>query len=341
MPYGLLISARPTVNPHRFNSEIRDEICAMGYTTDVEVTPDFASFAGVKAGAVDVLRYAGAGVQGGARTEKDIRLDRADYYLVCVPERAQLGVRHNGNAVELPPGSFALISTSRPFQATIRSTQDDRSFSTVYARVPGPMLRREIPNIEQLCGRALHVRNGASRAMLSLFLIALEDGPWLTDEERRGFGAILLSAVSRAAQDAAAVLATSPDPQLGARRILDRATAFIASRLADPELSPAEIAAHCGVSRRYLHAAFASLSAFSVSGHIRETRLQGCRSVLQNPAMNSCTITQIAGNWGFDDPSHFCHLYKSRFGKTPRHDRTADLETPRYQLVSFTNSQRK
>ena len=59
---------------------------------------------------------------------------------------------------------------------------------------------------------------------------------------------------------------------------------------------------------------------------IRETRLQACREALQNPRLRQRTILEIAGDWGFDDPSHFSRLYKLRFGRTPREDRLQPVQ---------------
>jgi AraC-like DNA-binding protein len=62
-----------------------------------------------------------------------------------------------------------------------------------------------------------------------------------------------------------------------------------------------------------------------VAGYIRERRLQGCRAALLAPMLQQRSIIEIAGDWGFEDPSYFSHAYKARFGVTPRQDRKNNL----------------
>lgn len=312
-------------DPVRFTSVIRSELCAMQFQSDIRARSRPSSLAGVQAGPVDVLRYSGLGEQWGGRDQRLIRSDRADYFVICAPISAQLAVRQNRQDVVLRRGSFTLVSTSRPFSARIRSEAAMEVFSAIHVRVPGALLRRQLPDLDEICGREIHVAPGSGRMMLSLFDIALNEGPHLSFAERERFGASLFDTISDVAR-----LLVEREPQRLQRpsaqqRTFDRAAAFIASRLSDAELDPARVAAHCSVSTRYLHASFAALSTSTVAQIIRESRLQACRESLANPRMRQRTIIEIAGDWGFDDPAHFCRIYKAHFGRTPREDRGATL----------------
>jgi AraC-like DNA-binding protein len=310
-------------DPVRFTSLIRSELCAMQFQSDVRARSRAPSLAGVQAGPIDVLQYSGLGEQWGGRDQRLIRSDRADYYVICAPISAQLAVRQNGRTAELRRGSYTLVSTGRPFHARIHSEVNGEFFSAVHVRVPGPLLRRRIPDIDDVCGREVRVLPGSGRMMLSLFDLALSEGPYLSAGERTRFGNDLLEMIV----DIATVPATSTErrvPRPSAhQRTVECAKAFIASRLSDPDLDPAAVAEHCGVSRRFLHTSFSALSDRSVAQFIRESRLQACHEALTHPRLRGRTIIEIAGDWGFEDPAHFCRLYKASFGRTPREDRAS------------------
>jgi AraC-like DNA-binding protein len=92
---------------------------------------------------------------------------------------------------------------------------------------------------------------------------------------------------------------------------------FIETHLAEPSLSPSQIAAAIGVSVRHLHRIFLS-KGHTVAGWIRGRRLQRCRSDLLNPRLSERNITEIAFFWGFSDSAHFSKSFKKEFGLSPR-----------------------
>lgn len=91
---------------------------------------------------------------------------------------------------------------------------------------------------------------------------------------------------------------------------------FIDRRLEDSDLSPARIAAAHGISTRYLHMLFANNGA-TVSGWIRERRLQCCREEIEL-ARKGMSLTEIAHFWGFSDGAHFSRSFKKRYGVSPK-----------------------
>jgi AraC-like DNA-binding protein len=96
-----------------------------------------------------------------------------------------------------------------------------------------------------------------------------------------------------------------------------RIRAFIDARLADPELSPALIAAGCGISLRRLHRAFADTQ-WSVCSWMRHRRLEQCRRDLLDPLQHRLSITQIAFRWGFNDAAHFSRSFREVYHQSPR-----------------------
>jgi AraC-like DNA-binding protein len=74
--------------------------------------------------------------------------------------------------------------------------------------------------------------------------------------------------------------------------------------LTDPDLRPATIAAAHNVSLRHLYKICAQ-SGFSLEQWIIGERLHGARDELIRPDSHSRTITMVARQWGFSDPTHF------------------------------------
>jgi AraC family transcriptional activator of tynA and feaB len=86
-------------------------------------------------------------------------------------------------------------------------------------------------------------------------------------------------------------------------------------RLADPDLTPRRLALELGVSVRTLQRAFAAQGE-SVTGHLRERRLEAARAMLE--AMpHGWNIADVAAHGQFADASHFSREFKARYGCTP------------------------
>lgn len=310
----------------RFRSVIRDELVPMQFESELQ-NQRTSALAGIRTGVVDVLRYSGVGEQWGGRDEQLILADGADYYVLCAPTAARLEVQQNGYSVALRQGYFTLVSTRRPFSARISPEADAELFSAIHVRFPGSLLRRVIPCIDDLCGRAVAAAPGNGRLLLSLFELALSEGPHLSPIDRNLFGQRLLDLFSGAIESIVAA-ADQPCPKVTAcQRVVEAAKTYIALHLGDPDLGPARIAMHCGVSTRFLHLSFSAQSEQTVMQLIRESRLLACQKALSDPANRRRTVTQIAGELGLDDPSQLCRLYKSRFGRTPREERIRETAT--------------
>ncbi len=97
---------------------------------------------------------------------------------------------------------------------------------------------------------------------------------------------------------------------------VDAAIRYLEANLRDPDVDPDRVAAHFGVSTRYVQILFAR-EGMTVSDWIRQRRLENCRKALQSKRLEE-TITEIAFTWGFNDASHFSRLFRRRFGMTPR-----------------------
>ena len=106
------------------------------------------------------------------------------------------------------------------------------------------------------------------------------------------------------------------DPEAHRRALHSRCLAFIEEHLADPDLSPAVIAAAHHISLRQLHRLFED-GADGVAGLIRCRRLDRARRDLLDPAMRHRPASAVGARWGFSDPAHFTRVFKRAYGLPP------------------------
>jgi AraC-like DNA-binding protein len=99
-----------------------------------------------------------------------------------------------------------------------------------------------------------------------------------------------------------------------------RLKSIIETRLRDPALKPADVAAAAGISVRYANALLAH-DGTSLERFIMLRRLQHCRQALEDPLQLGRTAGDIAYSHGFSDLSHFTRRYKAQFGCSPGESR--------------------
>jgi len=103
-----------------------------------------------------------------------------------------------------------------------------------------------------------------------------------------------------------------------ARSVVSSAVrAAIESRLHDPNLNAAAVAAAAGVSVRYANAVLADENS-SVARLIQERRLARCRRALDDPLQTHRSVSEIAYTWGFSDMTHFGRCFRKAYGLSPR-----------------------
>ncbi|MFJ3973840.1 helix-turn-helix domain-containing protein [Streptomyces sp. NPDC090021] len=106
-----------------------------------------------------------------------------------------------------------------------------------------------------------------------------------------------------------------------AGELVDAVRAHIDDRLADPDLTPASIAAAHHISVRNLHRIFAQ-EGTTVGTWIRRRRLEAARRELIRSGPASPTIAAVAYRWGFVSASHFSRAFRQTYGMAPRAWRT-------------------
>jgi acetamidase/formamidase/AraC-like DNA-binding protein len=95
-----------------------------------------------------------------------------------------------------------------------------------------------------------------------------------------------------------------------------RIATAIDRRLAEPDLTPSQVAQAEGMSTRYLQRLFEKREE-SFSEYVRAQRLQRCRTDLLDPNHDGDSIATISLRWGFRDQAHFSRAFAAGFGLTP------------------------
>lgn len=298
-------------------SAFNSSVCHIDYKTEGKAENELL-FSGVWASDLGIFRYESSLARRGSRAARHIALDRVDDFIVTFPQSSQAAMEQVGTRSTIEPDRFGLLSTARPFES---SSGMDARFKGLLLRIRGPVLRQHVPGIDVCCARALTVNLGQRRLVVQLIDLILTEYDALTPAQLRQFNSMIVDAVvnaTLAAPESEGILGRHRDSRYFT--IYERAIDYVERHLVDNSLSLAQIAAHCAVSLRTLHAAFAG-SKTTVSAYVRHRRLEECRIALGNPASRHKSITEIALSWGFNDPAHFSHAYKAAYGRTPREDR--------------------
>ena len=274
---------------------------------------------------IDVIRYESLGLRGARRGHHHIRSDHLDDFLISLPLHSPLMLTQDGRQTRVESGNFVFMATGKPFEAS-GEPDSHQPFAEIIVRISGPLLRGRVSNIDDCCSHSIEVRQGAGKIMQSLFELALQEGRDLSQHQKTLFSGMLLDAIVGATLEAPELVTLSGKPRTNPTdRIREQAISYFSMHLSNPDLCARDIADHCGVSVRYLYAAFAAAS-MKVGDVIREMRLQACRSALRSSTLRHKTNMEIVTKWGFNDCGNFSRLYKARFGVTPTKDRKSGLE---------------
>ncbi|MEM8524316.1 MAG: two-component regulator propeller domain-containing protein [Bacteroidota bacterium] len=88
------------------------------------------------------------------------------------------------------------------------------------------------------------------------------------------------------------------------------------------DFSVEQLCKEIGMSNSQLHRKLSALTGYSATKFIRYVRLNRAKVLLQNPEL---TITAVAFDTGFNDPSYFGRVFKKEFGVTPMEWRSEEV----------------
>ena len=240
-----------------------------------------------------------------AHIPADTVRSRTGQILLIYVENGAFQFEQAGQRAQCETGSLVLMDASQP----LRAAQDGLAelLSIVF---PAARLRAEVSHLDHRCTSPVNVRPGASTVLRDVMQSAWRERKALSQEGSSALPRLF----GRLIED---IFPDNAGPRRGPREAhLPAARDIIHAELRNPALSPRLIANRLGLSESYLFS-LAREAGVSLHEEIIQARLSACREALLSPVWGTASITEIALDFGFQDPAHFSRRFRARFGCTP------------------------
>jgi AraC-like DNA-binding protein len=230
-------------------------------------------------------------------------------------------VVQDGREAVLRPGDLAVFDSTAPF-----TLLDDGGIRQWQIRIPIAQLGLPVHLLRSVSAIRLSPDHPVADLAAAYFHRMASRPEMFTQqgaETLSGPSIELVRALISTHVDASATLRESMQETLPLR-IME----FVRSRLGDPDLGAARIAAEHHISVRHLYNVLAA-SGISLGAWIRSERLERCRADFARADAAGATIAAIARRWGFADASSFGRQFRAAYGLTPREWRELNQHRPR------------
>jgi AraC-like DNA-binding protein len=213
-----------------------------------------------------------------------------------------------GREIEVGPGSAVLCSNADSGTFISPAADSQCTLLTLSRQYLGPLLG----DLDAAMVRLVPAAAPALKLLKSYVGIFVEEA--LTPElEKMAVDHVhdLVAVMLGAKSGASALVENGVRP---AR--LRAAKAYVMRNLGSHRLSPVSVAAHLGVTPRYVHMLFET-DGLSFGRYVLEQRLLRAHRMLGDPRSAGLSISQISLDAGFGDLSAFNRNVRRRFGCTP------------------------
>ena len=252
------------------------------------------------------------------RTAKLARQDGMPVIALSVQQRADGRMERQGRQQVVAPGELLVVDLSAPYDFSWAGDGAAGCLQIPYDHLGLPLdvVRRAAPRV----------------ATSPLYRLVTEHIAQLARNPSAIVGDVASAAVAAASIELARALLVSAGRsgrqgrQVFAETLLTRIRTYTRAHLADPDLTPARIAAAHGISQRQLYKLCAE-AGLSLEQWIINERLHRVRHELTQPNRRHVPIGAIALGWGFRDPTHFARRFKARYGMTPSQWRRSSAAT--------------
>ena len=242
------------------------------------------------------------------RTNSTVQQGGSGFYMLSLLLSGSGVLYQDGRSLQIQPGHLAFYETSQPLALFLGDGH--REF---VMRFPKDRLHLPTAYTDQLTATAIDRAHSLGAVVQSYLLHLPEQLATQSPSVQSRLTRTGLDLLGTMFGQILGVTAESYDPRA---QLLQRIEVFIEDHLADAELSPETIAKAHYISSRSLRDLFQS-TGNTVSGTIRERRLQRCRTDLASPRLAAHSCAAIAARWGFVNQSHFSRSFKERFGQSP------------------------
>lgn len=242
------------------------------------------------------------------------RRDALDHWVIRVLSEGRSLLRHAGFSASVGPGEPVLFSMDETWTTWWQGAE---WVSITIPRDLHPQLSNGLAALPR--GPLL----GTGAALLAQLLLALpkqlgtateRDLPMLTELAQSMVAACLLPATP------------APAANLDQSR-KEQVRRAIRANIGSVRLTPERLATLVGVSRSALYRMFEAEG--GVARYVQDLRLAFVHGALRDPAQAGRSIAEIAGDYGFPDPSVFTRSFRRAYGVSPRELRgTGPSPTP-------------
>ncbi|WP_405561648.1 helix-turn-helix domain-containing protein [Streptomyces canus] len=249
------------------------------------------------------------------RTPALVRRSDPEHFGLSVIAANDLWFAQRDRDCRLSPGDLLLHDTSQPFDS--RALPGAGRGKMLLLQLPKSQLPLRPQRLNQLLARRLPTGTGMN-AILARYLTGVASAVVQGEVGERDTGRLGVVALDLVAAALAAIVDAEGQlaPETRRRALLARIEEFVELNLADPELTPAVIAAAHHISLGYLHRLFQSRE-LTLAAWIRHRRLERCRVDLADPRLRHLPIGAIAGRWGFRHPADFSRAFRTAYGMPP------------------------
>jgi AraC-like DNA-binding protein len=241
---------------------------------------------------------------------KSLIAQTAEAYVQVIYQRLGESVFNQAERTAyLGPGDWVFLDCMQPYTLQHQTGP----FKHLVIQFPRRIFDARLPNIEFLTGYSLSSKSGLGKITYDLVQSTLREIAGIKPEPGCQLAETLVDLL---ATNLTETLYPAKAAKSQAVTLLE-VKSFIQRQLPNPELSVSTIAQALNISKSYLHLLFRGEN-ITVSRYIWDLRLEKCRAALVNPRRSHQTITDIAFSWGFNNSTHFCRLFKERYGLSAR-----------------------
>ncbi|MEU6603317.1 helix-turn-helix domain-containing protein [Streptomyces flaveolus] len=235
-----------------------------------------------------------------------------ELYCLALVSRGRQVIHQSRREAVGEAGSLVVYASTKPYEVRVDSGQG--TAACLVTQVPRSLLPFSQDRLEGLLATQFPTGEGMGALLAQVLThLATDTSPYRPADAPR-LGTVLLDLLTTVMGhylDDGAV-----PPESRHRALYLRIQAFIQQNLGDPELTPDDIAAAHRISTRQLHRLFQG-QGLSVSGWIRQCRLEHCRRDLSDPHHNDLPIHAIAARWGLPNAALFSRAFTAAYGMPP------------------------
>ena len=241
----------------------------------------------------------------GQRTRRQVSANTRDVIGLHFVESGRQAVGLGDQRVILGPGDAMIWDGAATGEYEILEPLTKKTLI-----VPRAVAATVLPSYRNSFVKVLPKEHPPTRALISVLSLLSEQLPTMDAGAREASAALVCELLKPLDSLHGRGEPAPPRPRLELR---ERALDYIDTRLGDPKLAPATVAAAHGVSVRTLYNALDSLGV-TLAAYIRTRRLARSHDDL---VFGSDPVGLIARRWGFSSLAHFSRVFQQHYGVSP------------------------